>query len=78
MVYKHQASYLETGRTPRAVTPNEHMFRNMFQGSSDYASQVPLVCQPIPSGAVAVLRKKGFEKPCRTSPMEQFVGGIAS
>ena len=73
MVYQHKVPYLEGGRASRAVTPSQLTFSNVFQVSPSQVSQVLPMLQPIPYGALVVLRKRGFEEPRRTSPMEQLV-----
>ena len=78
LVYQHKVPYLEGGRTSRAVTSRQLTFSNVFQVSSRQVSQVLPMLQPIPYGALVILRKSGFEDPRRTPPMEQFFGGIVS
>ena len=70
MVYQHKVPYLGGGRTSRVVTPSQLTFSNVFQVSSSQVSQVLPMLQPIPYGALVVLRKRGFEEPRRTPPME--------
>ena len=76
MVYQHKVPYLEGGRTYRAVAPSQLTFSNVFQVSSSQVSQVLPMLQPIPYGVLVVLRKRGFEEPRRTPPMEQFGWGV--
>ena len=52
--------------------------RTCFRLASGQVGQVVLMFQPVPYGAFVVLKERGFENPCRTPPMEQFVGGFAN
>ena len=60
MVYQHKVPYLEGGRTSSVVTPSQLTFSNVFQVSSSQVAQFLPMLQPIPYGALVVLKKKGF------------------
>ena len=55
VVYQHQVSYLETGRTYRAVTPSLLTSSKVFQVRSSQVSLVLPVLQSVPYGALVVL-----------------------
>ena len=75
MVNQNKVTNLEAGRSPYAVLSAQVTVTNVSQVSPSLVSQRLLVFQPISHRAVEVLRKGGFEEPCRSSSMEQFVGG---
>ena len=78
MVYKHQASCLETGGRFRAVTPDQLTFTNVFEVRSVFGGQVRLVFQPFPYGALIVVREGGLQILRMPLLMEHFQEGIAS
>ena len=76
MVNQNKVTNLETGGSPYAISLAQSTFTDMSQVSPSLVSHRLLVFQPIPNGALEVLRKGGFEEPSRSSSMKQLVGGL--
>ena len=74
MMNQNKVSNLETGGSPQAILSAQFRFTDMSQVSPSLVSHRLLVFQPIPDGALEVLRKGGFEEPSRSSSMKQLVG----
>ena len=75
MVNQDKVTNLETGGSPWAISSAQFTFTDMSPVSPSLVSHRLLVFQPIPNGALEVLRKGGFEEPSRWSSLEQLVGG---
>ena len=75
MVNQNKVINLEIGGAPAAISSAHFRFTDVSQVSLSLLGHRLLVFQPIPNGALEVLRKAGFEEPSRSPSMKQLVGG---
>ena len=74
MENQNKVTNLKTGGSPYGISLVQSTFRNVSEVSFCVVSQRLLVLQPIPDGALEVLRKGDSESPSTPSSMKQFLG----